>query len=419
MSENGDDINEKEQSTRVPSALYPVLPLRDIVMFPGMIVPLFVGREKSINALEESIKKDSKMILVAQKDAGQDDPAPEDIFRIGVMANILQLLRLPDGTVKVLVEGVQRAEINYYLDNEEYFEADASEVEDVVGNADEVEALTRSIIKAFEHYVKLNKKVPAEITNTLKQIDDPGRLVDTVASHVGLRIEEKQEVLETKKVSARLEKVFSLMEREVGVLTTEKKIRSRVRHQMEKTKKEYYLNEQMKAIQRELGDEEGKDEIQELEEKIEKTKLSKEAREKARGELKKLKNMSPMSAEATVVRNYLDWLLSLPWKKPTKLTHDIDAAQKILDEDHYALEKVKERVIEFLAVQQRTKSLKGQILCFVGPPGVGKTSLAKSIARASSRTLPVSLWAVYVMNPKYAVTEEHISAQCPVRLSNQ
>lgn len=395
MSEE-DKKDIKSVAEKIPAMLYPVLPLRDIVMFPGMIVPLFVGREKSINALEEVVKKNSKILLVTQKDAGQDEPAPEDIYRVGVIASILQLLRLPDGTVKVLVEGSKRAEVNYYLDNEDYFEAEAQEIEEIGGDKEEIEALSRSIIKGFEHYVKLNKKIPAEILSSLKQIESPGRLVDTVASHIALRINEKQDMLETKEIIKRLEKIFGLMEREIGVLTTEKRIRSRVRHQMEKTQKEYYLNEQMKAIQKELGDEvEGKDELTELDEKIKKTKLSKEAMEKAKGELKKLRNMSPMSAEATVVRNYLDWLLGIPWKTPTKLKHDIEAAQEILDEDHYALEKVKERVIEYLAVQQRTKSLKGPILCFVGPPGVGKTSLAKSIARATGRSfVRVSLGGV-------------------------
>jgi len=389
---------DKEIKSELPEGptLYPVLPLRDIVMFPGMIVPLFVGREKSINALEEVVKRGGKMLLVTQKDAGQDEPTPDDIYRIGVLAGVLQLLRLPDGTVKVLVEGHNRAEVNYYLDNEKFFEADIKQIPDNAGEIEVIEALKRSAVKAFENYVKLNKKIPPEILGSLRQIEDPGRLADTIASHIALRISEKQEILETSDVSKRLERVFSLIEREVGVMTTERRIRSRVRNQMEKTQKEYYLNEQMKAIQKELGDGgEGKDELQELEERIRKTKLSKEAKEKAKAEQKKLRTMSPMSAEATVVRNYLDWLLCLPWKKRSKLRHNIAAAQSILDEEHYALEKVKERIVEYLAVQERTKSIKGQILCFVGPPGVGKTSLAKSIAHATGRSfVRVSLGGV-------------------------
>jgi ATP-dependent Lon protease len=365
---------------------YPVLPLRDIVVFPGMIVPLFVGREKSVRALEDVVKHNKKILLVAQKDAGVDDPGKEDIYRIGTLSTILQLLRLPDGTVKVLVEGSQRATITEFQDNEAFFQVKAKVVPDETGDEQETEALARSIVAQFEQYIKLNKKIPPEILGTVGQIDDASRLADTVASHMTVKLNEKQKILETFSTSSRLEYVYGLMEAEIGVLNTEKRIRSRVKRQMEKTQREYYLNEQLKAIQKELGEgEDGRDEIGEIEERITKTKLSKEAAEKARAEVKKLRSMSSMSAESSVVRNYLDWMLSIPWKKPTKILRDIKRAQEILDEDHFGLEKVKDRILEYLAVQQRTRELKGPILCLVGPPGVGKTSLAKSIARSTGR----------------------------------
>jgi ATP-dependent Lon protease len=365
---------------------FPVLPLRDIVVFPHMIVPLFVGREKSIKALEEVMRDDKKIMLAAQKDAHDDDPGQESIYSIGTIASVLQLLKLPDGTVKVLVEGAERANILSYTDREEYHEVLAEILSDEDGNPDELEALSRTVISQFETYVKLNKKVPPEVLGSINQIEDYAKLADTVASHLAIKISEKQELLELDSLSARLEKVFALMESEISVLQVEKKIRSRVKRQMEKTQREYYLNEQMKAIQKELGDgEEGKDEIAELEEQIAKTKLSKEAREKADGELKKLKQMSPMSAESTVVRNYLDWLLGIPWKKNSKIKKDLGFAETVLDTDHFGLEKVKERIVEYLAVQQRTNKLRGPILCLVGPPGVGKTSLGKSIAKATGR----------------------------------
>ena len=365
---------------------YPVLPLRDIVVFPHMIVPLFVGREKSVRALEDVMKEDKQILLVTQKNAGQDNPNPDDIHRVGTIASVLQLLKLPDGTVKVLVEGGQRARILRYLDNPEFFQVEAEPVRDRDGEAREVEALGRSVISQFEQYVKLNRKIPPEVLVSLNQIDDPSKLADTVASHLTVKIAEKQELLEIETVPERLERVYALMEGEIGVLQVEKKIRSRVKRQMEKTQREYYLNEQLKAIQKELGEgEEGRDEIAEIEERIKKTKLSKEAREKAQGEVKKLRTMSPMSAEATVVRNYLDWMLSLPWGKRSKIKKDIRNAEKILNDDHYGLEKVKERILEYLAVQQRTSKVKGPILCLIGPPGVGKTSLGKSIARATGR----------------------------------
>jgi len=368
------------------AALYPVLPLRDIVVFPHMIVPLFVGREKSVRALEDVMKDDKQILLVTQKNAAQDDPSTADIFLVGTIGTVLQLLKLPDGTVKVLVEGGQRARIQRFADNEMFFQAHAEVIGEKPGAHAEIEALSRTVVAQFEQYIKLNKKIPPEVLVSINQIDDPGKLADTVASHLTLKIPEKQELLETETVSERLEKVFGYMEGEIGVLQVEKRIRNRVKRQMEKTQREYYLNEQMKAIQKELGEgEDGKDEMAELEDKINKTKFSKEAHDKAMGELKKLRSMSPMSAEATVVRNYLDWMLSLPWHKRTKVKHDISAAERVLNADHFGLEKVKERILEYLAVQQRVKKMKGPILCLVGPPGVGKTSLGKSVARATGR----------------------------------
>ena len=367
-------------------ARYPVLPLRDIVVFPGMIVPLFVGREKSVRALEEVMQSDKQIFLVAQKNAGQDEPTIDDVYRIGTIGTVLQLLKLPDGTVKVLVEGGNRASIVSFTDTEEYFEAIAESLHEPDTETDEIDALVRSAVAQFENYVKLNKKIPPEVLVSINQIEDPGKLVDTISSHLAVKVSNKQELLESVNIESRFEKVCSLIEGEIGVMQVEKKIRSRVKRQMEKTQREYYLNEQLKAIQKELGDgEDGKDELSELEEKIAGTKLSKEAREKAVAELKKLKNMSPMSAEATVVRNYLDWMLAIPWKKRTRIKKNLDEAQVILDEDHYGLKKVKERIVEYLAVQLRTKKMRGPILCLVGPPGVGKTSLGKSIARATGR----------------------------------
>jgi ATP-dependent Lon protease len=364
---------------------FPVLPLRDIVVFPHMIVPLFVGREKSIKALEEVMRSDTFILLATQKNASDDDPATSAIFEIGTLASVLQLLKLPDGTVKVLVEGAKRAKILKYADRTDFYQADAEVMEDVAGDRVEAEALARSVVSEFENYVKLNKKVSPEVVGVVQQIDDYAKLGDTVASHLAVKIPDKQAILETPVVAERLEKVLSLMESEISVLQVEKRIRTRVKRQMEKTQREYYLNEQMKAIQKELGDEEGRDELAEIEDKIKKTKLSKEAREKATHELKKLRQMSPMSAEATVVRNYLDWLLSIPWGKKSKIKKDLAHAQQILDNDHYGLEKVKERIVEYLAVQSRANKLTGPILCLVGPPGVGKTSLGKSIARATGR----------------------------------
>ena len=367
-------------------SLYPVLPLRDIVVFPHMIVPLFVGREKSVRALEDVMKDDKQILLVTQKNAAQDDPTPADIYSVGTVGTILQLLKLPDGTVKVLVEGGHRARITKFNDNPEFFQAYAEVSEDNVGEERELDALVRTVVTQFEQYIKLNKKIPPEVLVSINQIEEPSKLADTVASHMTLKIPEKQELLETEKVSERLGKVYAFMEGEIGVLQVEKRIRNRVKRQMEKTQREYYLNEQLKAIQKELGEgEDGRDEIAELEEKIKKTKFSKEARDKAMAEVRKLRSMSPMSAEATVVRNYLDWLLSIPWKKRTKVKKDIALAKEILDADHYGLEKVKERILEYLAVQQRMNKVKGPILCLVGPPGVGKTSLGKSIARATGR----------------------------------
>ena len=364
---------------------FPVLPLRDIVVFPHMIVPLFVGREKSIKALEEVMRSDTFILLATQKNASDDDPATESIYEVGTLASVLQLLKLPDGTVKVLVEGAERAKVQRYTDRAEYYEADAVVLADSSGEQVEAEALSRSVVTEFEGYVKLNKKVSPEVIGVVQQIEDYAKLADTVASHLAVKIPDKQAILETPSVTERLEKVLGLMESEISVLQVEKRIRTRVKRQMEKTQREYYLNEQMKAIQKELGDEEGKDELAEIEDKIKRTKLSKEARDKATHELKKLRQMSPMSAEATVVRNYLDWLLSIPWNKKSKIKKDLGLAEQILDADHFGLEKVKERIVEYLAVQQRANKLTGPILCLVGPPGVGKTSLGKSIAKATGR----------------------------------
>ena len=368
------------------TSTYPVLPLRDIVVFPHMIVPLFVGREKSVRALEDVMKDDKQILLVTQKTAADDDPSPDDIYSVGTIATVLQLLKLPDGTVKVLVEGIQRARITKFEENPDFFEASAVRMVDEESDEPEKEALSRAVVEQFEQYIKLNKKIPPEVLVSVNQIEDPAKLADTIASHLALKIAEKQELLESETVSERLERVYGFMEGEIGVLQVEKRIRNRVKRQMEKTQREYYLNEQMKAIQKELGEtDDSRDELVELEERIRKTKLSKEAREKADAELKKLRNMSQMSAEATVVRNYLDWLLAIPWKRRSRVKKDITLAQSILDRDHYGLEKVKERILEYLAVQQRTGKVKGPILCLVGPPGVGKTSLGKSIAESTGR----------------------------------
>ena len=364
----------------------PVLPLRDIVVFPHMIVPLFVGRDKSVRALEAVMKEDKQILLVAQKNPAVEDPSADDLYTVGTVSTVLQLLKLPDGTVKVLVEGSRRARITAFQPNAEYFEAAADLLPEVASDPKETEALARTVVSQFESYIKLNKKIAPEVLVSVNQIDDPAKLADTVAGHLSIKIPEKQELLEIAGTAARLERVFQHMEGEIGVLQVEKKIRNRVKRQMEKTQREYYLNEQLKAIQKELGEgEEGRDEAAELEAKIRETKLSKEAREKALGELKKLRSMSPMSAEATVVRNYLDWMLSIPWKKRSKVKNDVVAAGAVLDGDHYGLDKVKERITEYLAVQSRSPKIRGPILCLVGPPGVGKTSLGKSIAKATGR----------------------------------
>ena len=364
----------------------PVLPLRDIVVFPHMIVPLFVGREKSVRALEEVMNEEKQILLLTQKNAAEDDPTAEGLHTIGTLATVLQLLKLPDQTVRVLVEGKGRARVTGFDPRTDFFQASIERIAEEPSAPQESEALMRTVKANFEQYIKLNKKIPSETLAAVAQIDDAAKLADTVASHLSVKIGERQALLETFGTTERLEKILSLIEAEIGVLQVERKIRSRVKRQMEKTQREYYLNEQLKAIQKELGEgEEGRDEMNELEERIRKARLSKEAREKAQAEVKKLRSMSPMSAEATVVRNYLDWLLSLPWGKKSKVKRDIVAAELVLNDDHFGLEKVKERILEYLAVQQRVGKLKGPILCLVGPPGVGNTSLAKSIAKATGR----------------------------------
>ena len=386
MSESPSPRSERTRKPASNVETMAVLPLRDIVVFPHMIVPLFVGREKSVRALEAVMKDDKQILLVAQRNAAQDEPSKDDIYRVGTVSTILQLLKLPDGTVKVLVEGSRRASISGFIENDAYFEAHVAPINEETGDAKELEALGRTVVTQFEQYIKLNKKIAPEVLVSLNQIDNSSKLADTISAHLSLKIAEKQELLEAAKVVARLERVFAHMESEIGVLQVEKRIRNRVKRQMEKTQREYYLNEQLKAIQKELGEgEDGKDETTELEGRIKKTKFTKEAREKALSELKKLKTMSPMSAEATVVRNYLDWMLSIPWKKRSKISNDVTEAERILNADHYGLEKVKERIIEYLAVQSRSPKIRGPILCLVGPPGVGKTSLGKSIAKATGR----------------------------------
>ncbi len=365
---------------------YPVLPLRDIVVFPHMIVPLFVGRDKSVRALEEVMSDDKQILLSSQIDPSVDDPEVDGIYRTGVLANVLQLLKLPDGTVKVLVEGQARVSITEFIENDSFFEASAEYLEETEGDVDAIAALVRTVADEFERYAKVKKNIPEEALTAVAETDEPHKLADLVSGHLGIEVDQKQDLLETLSVSERLEKVYGLMQGEMSVLQVEKKIKTRVKSQMERTQREYYLNEQMKAIQKELGDgEDGQNEVAELEAKIAETKLSKEAREKADAEIKKLKNMSPMSAEATVVRNYLDWMLSIPWGVKSRVKKDLGRAQKILDDDHYSLDKVKERIVEYLAVQQRSKKLKGPIMCLVGPPGVGKTSLGKSVAKATGR----------------------------------
>ncbi len=377
---------EEKSLTPASSLTLPVLPLRDVVVFPHMVIPLFVGRKKSINALERAMESGKQIMLVAQMSASDDEPTPEQIHRIGTVASILQLLKLPDGTVKVLVEGEQRAEVQQFIDTEDSFTALVNMVESVPVEDREGEALMRSVLAEFDQYVKLNMKIPPEILTSLAGIDEPGRLADAIAAHLSLKIEDKQKILEMRNTRERLEHILGVMESEIDLLQVEKRIRGRVKRQMEKSQREYYLNEQMKAIQKELGEiEDGPNEADELTKKIEKAGMPKEAREKADAELKKLKMMSPMSAEATVVRNYIDWLVNVPWKKRSKIRKDLAEAEKILEADHYGLEKVKERILEYLAVQQRVNKLKGPILCLVGPPGVGKTSLGQSIARATNR----------------------------------
>ena len=381
------DIENTPLAESESNQLIPVLPLRDVVVYPHMVIPLFVGREKSILALEASMSDNKKILLLAQKNAEDDDPAAKDLYQIGTLSTILQMLKLPDGTIKVLVEGGDRVVVESILDTNEYFSA-SIQIQDktILAEDREAEVLLRSVLNLFDQYVKLNKKVPPEILTSLSGIDDPSRLADTIAAHMSLKLSEKQEILEIQNPRVRIEHIMSKIEGEIDLMQIEKRIRGRVKQQMEKSQREYYLNEQMKAIQKELGDmEDTPNEVEDLQNKIEKSGMSKDAREKADSELNKLKMMSPMSAEASVVRNYIDWLVSVPWKKKSKIRRDLAQAEKILEEDHYGLEKVKERILEYLAVQQRVQKLKGPILCLVGPPGVGKTSIGRSIARATNR----------------------------------
>jgi ATP-dependent Lon protease len=367
------------------SRVLPLLPLRDVVVFPHMVIPLFVGRPKSIKALEAAMEEGKNVVLVAQKSAAKDEPNPEDLYDVGTVSTILQMLKLPDGTVKVLVEGVQRARIERVLTDKANFEAQIELIASEEPDSNEVEAMRRTLLAQFDQYVKLNKKIPPEVLTSLAGIDGAGRLSDTIAAHLPLKLEQKQQILENFHVGRRLEQLLQLLETEIDIMQVEKRIRGRVKRQMEKSQREYYLNEQVKAIQKELGDSEEGADLDELEKKIKAAHMPKEARTKAEAELKKLKLMSPMSAEATVVRNYIDTLVGLPWKKKTKVSTDLANSEKILDADHYGLDKVKERIVEYLAVQQRVDKLKAPILCLVGPPGVGKTSLGQSIARSTNR----------------------------------
>ena len=369
----------------VKKSTYPVLPLRDIVVYPKMIVPLFVGREKSINALQEVVDKDQNIVLITQKSASVEDPTEDDVYHVGTLGTVLQMLKLPDGTVKVLIEGMERVKVSKFLDNPLFMEVQAEILPDKDENDMELEALVRAVLSQFEDYVKLSKKIPPEVLVSVNQIEDNCKLADTIASHLALKIADKQALLEGRTLKERFEKILEFMNAEVTLLEVENKIKTRVKKQMEKSQKEYYLNEQMKAIQKELGDNDEETEVSEYMKKIEKTKLSKEAKDKAIAEVKKLKNMSAMSSEATVIRNYLDWLLDIPWKKRSKINKDISKAMEILEKDHYGLDKVKERIVEYLAVQARADKIKGPILCLVGPPGVGKTSLGRSIAKATGR----------------------------------
>lgn len=395
----------------------PILPLRDIVVFPHMIVPLFVGRDKSVKALEHVMQEDKQILLVTQKSSTDDDPGPDDLYEVGVVGTILQLLKLPDGTVKVLVEGNERVKIENCDMEQGFLEASYSSQGEDTEVTPELEALARAVVTQFEQYVKLNKKIPPEVIVSVNQIEEPHKLADTIAAHLALKIEEKQDLLEIANTADRLEKIYGFMEGEIGVLQVEKRVRNRVKRQMEMTQREYYLNEQMKAIQKELGESgEGYDELEEFENKIEKTKLSKEAREKATQELKKLRQMSPMSAEATVVRNYLDWILSVPWSKKTKVKKDIKAAKKVLDKDHYGLDKVKERILEYLAVQQRTNKVKGPIFVLWVRQASVRLHSVSPWPQPQTVTLCVFLLAACVTKVKFAVTAGPISAPCRVRL---
>lgn len=399
-----------ERSERIE---IPVLPLRDVVVYPHMVIPLFVGREKSIRCLEAAMDHDKKIMLVAQKEASTDEPGINDLFSVGTVASILQMLKLPDGTVKVLVEGLQRARITTLSDSGEHFAAQAEYLESPAIDEREQEVLVRTAINQFEGYIKLNKKIPPEVLTSLNSIDDAARLADTIAAHMPLKLSDKQSVLEMSDITERLEYLMAMMESEIDLLQVEKRIRNRVKKQMEKSQREYYLNEQMKAIQKELGEmDDAPDEHEALKRKIDAAKMPKEAREKTEAELQKLKMMSPMSAEATVVRGYIDWMLQVPWNARSKVKKDLNKAQEVLDTDHYGLERVKDRILEYLAVQSRVSKIKGPILCLVGPPGVGKTSLGQSIAKATVASTCAWRWAACVTKRKSAVTVVPTSDRC-------
>jgi ATP-dependent Lon protease len=409
----------KNQEGGTAPEVLPLLPLRDIVVFPHMVAPLFVGRNKSVSALSSAMNKDKRIFLATQRNAGVDNPKEKDICDVGVIGSVLQLLRLPDGTVKALIEGTQRARIQRYVPNPEYFEVELALLPDTTGNTIEVEALMRAVIDDFTEYAGINKSISKELLAKVSAISDPSKLADSVSSHFSFKLENKQQLLETADLSKRLALLVKLIKLEIEVYQMDQRIKGRVKEQMESTQKNYYLNEQMRAIKKEMGaEDEASDELKDLEKKIKRKRMSKEAATKSRQEFKKLKMMTPMSAEATVVRNYIDWMISLPWFNKSRIRNDLVEAEKILNEDHYGLEKPKERILEYLAVQTLVKKLRGPILCLVGPPGVGKTSLAKSVARATGRNMFACPWAVCGTRLKSAAIAEPTSAPCPERSSS-